>query len=103
MRRILLALLLCAVAGSFSPAWAAPTCQDRSGNTVHCGTANAMPLGWTAPEADRHFPGPDRGDAITAAAIVVLLLLLIGLLPDFGQEQWGNPDRSDDPKDDRRI
>jgi hypothetical protein len=38
------ALLLAA-----SAAQAAPTCQDRHGGTVRCGTSGAMPVGWTLP------------------------------------------------------
>ena len=71
-----------------APAAAAPTCQDRGGNTVHCDTAGAMPLGWTAPQADRHFPHAQPSAVIEAVAIVLLLIALIGLLPDFDGAHW---------------
>jgi hypothetical protein len=87
---VLFAFIMCA-----APAVAAPICQDRAGNPARCGAAGAMPLGWTAPEEDRHIARANRADVISAVAIVVLLMALIGLLPDFKQEQW---DDSDDPK-----
>jgi hypothetical protein len=46
-----------------------------------------MPLGWTAPEADRHMAGADRHEAWMAAGIIVLLFALIALLPDFDGSQ----------------
>jgi hypothetical protein len=92
-----------------APAMAAPTCQDRAGNTVRCGTQTAMPVGWTAPAEDRHFAPADRSEEIKAVAILLLLFALIALLPDFGQEQWDphadetdKPLRRENQKDDRR-
>jgi hypothetical protein len=68
-------------------AWSAPTCQDRSGMTTRCGTEGAMPVGWTAPEADRHLPEGNPRDIWEAAAGILLLFALIALLPEF--DGWG--------------
>ena len=94
-----------------APAIAAPTCQDRTGQTVRCGTATAMPVGWTAPEGDRNFAPADKSEELKAVAILLLLFALIALLPDFEQEQWDQDAeeerqalrRRENPKDDRRI
>jgi hypothetical protein len=90
-----------------APALAAPTCQDRVGNTVRCGTATAMPVGWTAPVWDRQSVPSDKSEELKAVVFLLLLFALIALLPDFEQEQWDGSNSGkaprDDPKDDRRI
>jgi hypothetical protein len=68
-------------------AWCAPTCQDKSGMTTRCGTRGAMPVGWTAPEADRHLPAGNARDMWDAAAGLILIFALIALLPEF--DGWG--------------
>jgi hypothetical protein len=81
---LILALLLAAPA-----AQAAPTCQDRNGDTIRCGTPGAMPVGWTpSPQQlwDRQLsrpPGPSKGDLLSAFCVVGLFLALIALLPEF--------------------
>jgi hypothetical protein len=94
-----------------APASAAPTCQDRVGDTVRCGTASAMPVGWTAPVWDRNFAPSDKSEELKAVVFLLLLFALIALLPDFEQEQWDKDAedkrqaalRTENPKDDRRI
>jgi hypothetical protein len=91
--RIRVAFILAATLAVTSPAQAAPTCQDRSGVTTRCGTDGAMPVGWTAPEWDRHFAPADRGLIFKAVAGIVLVLALIALMPDFEGSKW---DREED-------
>jgi hypothetical protein len=105
-----LVLLLIAPLLFAAPASAAPTCQDRGGNAVRCGTANAMPLGWTAPDWDRHVAPSDKNEELKAVVFLLLLFALIALLPDFEQEQWDQEAdekhqsiHRENPKDDRRI
>ena len=86
MRAALFLLLLTFAA----PASAAPTCEDRSGNAVRCENPAAMPLGWHAPQSDRHFPPADPELVFTAVAMVVLLFALIALMPEF--EGWDGDD-----------
>ena len=90
-----------------APAVAAPTCQDRVGDTVRCGTPTAMPVGWTAPAWDRQSIPSDKSEELKAVVFLLLLFALIALLPDFEQEQWDGSNSGkaprDDPKDDRRI
>jgi hypothetical protein len=84
-------------------AFAAPSCLDRQGDTVRCGTRGAMPVGWT--------PAPDQARAHLAAADssldarqIVSLICVIGgifalfaLLPDFD----GGWDRQEDDREPR--
>jgi hypothetical protein len=79
------------------PVTAAPTCQGREGQTMRCGTPGAMPLGWTAPEGQRHLPGADRRLVWIAGGTIFLLFALIALLPEFDgsrAEDW-EPDERD--------
>ena len=84
--RAILILILFAGAG---PALAAPTCQDRHGETIHCGAAGAMPVSWRAPPEqlwDREIsrpPGPGMDELLGAFCGLGLLFALIALLPDF--------------------
>ena len=86
MRASVLILVLAAAA---TPAPAAPTCQDRSGETIRCGTPGAMPVGWKpSPEQlwDREIsrpPGPGAGKFLGVFCGLGLLFALIALLPDF--------------------
>ena len=72
-----------------TPALAAPTCQDRGGETIRCGTPGAMPVGWKpSPEQlwDREIscpPGPGAGKLLGVFFGLGLLFALIALLPDF--------------------
>ena len=91
---VILAIFLAA-----APASAAPTCQTRTGVTVRCDVASAMPVGWTAPDGERApVPASDPNNGWRALAIVALLLALIGLLPEFdGRESadWGRQEGDD--------
>ena len=73
-----------------TPVVAAPTCEDRSGNTVRCENPLAMPLGWRAPQSDRHFPPADPDQVFMAVGMVMLILALIALMPEF--ERWDGED-----------
>ena len=84
--RLVMASML-ALIFTMPAAWCAPTCQDRSGMTIRCGTDGAMPVGWAAPEADRHVPEGRSRDIWEAAAGLILLFALIALLPEF--DGWG--------------
>ena len=49
MRRVL--FLLCVImAGLTAPSAAAPICQNRLGDWVHCEAPDAMPVGWHVPD-----------------------------------------------------
>lgn len=84
---------------SAAPALAAPTCLDKAGQTVRCGTATALPVG-EAPETDADLGRDAQADDDTqysnlfgVACVVGGLFLLIGLMPDF--DGWGPGERGD--------
>ncbi len=85
---------------------AAPTCQNQSGDTVRCGTQDAMPVGWTASPAQfaarqlSRPPGAGASEIVTVIAVIALFLAMIALLPDFDGsrgEDW-DPQEGDKPE-----
>jgi len=76
------------------PAVAAPTCQDRDGLTIRCGTEGAMPVGWSLPFEERRFQpaGPSASEVLILIATISLLFALIALMPEFDgtrSDDWG--------------
>jgi hypothetical protein len=74
--------------------FAAPTCQDRGGLTIRCGTQGAMPVGWRLPFEERKFesPAPTTGEVLHVIVTVGLLFALIALMPEFDGRRgsdWG--------------
>src|SRR5690242_5064164 len=69
---------------SASTALAAPTCQNLSGETVRCGTAGAMPVGWTLPAQERQ----QNKSVVTPVQLMELisalgvLFALLAAMPD---------------------
>ena len=96
MRRLIPAITLAASLLAGAPALAGPTCQDRAGDTVRCGTESAMPVGWVLPATERLAQPASDGPAPGALAGLVLALggvfALIALMPDF-QGRSGGWDR----------
>jgi hypothetical protein len=96
-RRPLIAVFAAAglMAGA-SGALAAPTCQLLSGETARCGTAGAMPVGWTPSPGqilDRQAaatPGPSAEQMLDLALFLGGLFALIALMPEF--DGWGPGD-----------
>jgi hypothetical protein len=82
------------------PALAAPTCDNRNGETVKCGTPGAMPVGWAPSPADivNHAPTPpDLNPAEVAALIYILgaFFALLALMPEFDGSRDGDWDEQD--------
>lgn len=76
---------------------AGPTCLDRNGAAIRCGTPGAMPFGWSLPEEERRrhdLANPasaQLGSLLKAACVVGLFLCAIALLPEFDgtrNEDW---------------
>ena len=97
IRAFAIAMLLLAA----PTARAAPTCQDRDGDTVRCGTKDAMPVGWSlAPQQfqDRQTAKSavaDGSELLKAFGMIGLLLALLALLPEFDgahDRDWGDED-----------
>jgi hypothetical protein len=85
-----------------TPALPAPICFTRAGDTVHCDSKGAMPLGWRLPpdEAARremNQPRPTSRDILKVVAVLVLFFALIALMPEFD----GARDQDWDPQEKR--
>jgi hypothetical protein len=97
---LVLALMLWAPA-----ALAAPTCQDRNGDTIKCGTPGAMPVGWTpSPQQllELSYSRParsDTADGVKAFCLIGLILALIALLPEFDGTKAADWDRQEGDDD----
>ena len=83
-----------------APAAAAPICQNKLGDWVHCDAPGAMPLGWQVPDdvytarVLSRTPPVKRETLIAAAVMLAALLALIALLPKFDgakDEDWTQP------------
>jgi len=94
----LVALLLAA-----SPAAAGPSCVDRRGETIRCGTAGAMPVGWDLPPGEQAARRAARSSELGPGQLAGLLLFvgglfaLFALLPDF-DGAWDEADGDAGPE-----
>jgi hypothetical protein len=101
MRRSILALTTATYLLAAPAALAAPTCQNRVGDTVRCGTAGAMPVGWTLPDHERlerqasSPPGPTPAMLVGLICFVGGLFALIALMPNFDGSRPGDWDRQE--------
>jgi hypothetical protein len=101
MRRSILALAAAAALLAAPAAHAAPTCQDRNGDTVRCGAPRAMPVGWTLPSEERRArqasapEGPTADELWGVIAFVGGLFALIALMPDFDGRRASDWDRQE--------
>lgn len=71
----------------------APTCSDRSGATVRCGTPTALPVGESPAVLDRDPDTPDLNlrQMVSLACLLGGLFALIAAMPDF--DGWGPAER----------
>ena len=89
-------------------ALAAPTCLNKSGDTVRCDARDAMPVGWApSPQQIQDWqmarpPGPSTGDVLRVVLGIVLLLALIALLPEFDGSRNADWETRDDDEEERR-
>ena len=78
---------------------AAPTCLDRHGDMARCGTAGAMPLGWSGPAdlegARRVADAPGEGKLIGLTLFLAGLFGLFALMPDF-EDSWDRQGEDDE-------
>jgi hypothetical protein len=100
MRKRLLAAVTGIALLTAPAAMAAPTCQDRDGDTIRCGTEGAMPVGWTLPAPERRQVLASRPQ-VAPASLVGLGVFLVGffallaLLPDF-DGKWDPQERDEE-------
>jgi hypothetical protein len=82
---------------------AAPTCQNRFGDTARCETAGAMPVGWTLSTRERlavemsRPQAPVLTDFFGLACVLAAFFALIALMPDFDGVGW-DAQESDEEK-----
>jgi hypothetical protein len=107
MRPLILLFAMLALLVSAPAAMAAPTCQDINGTTTRCGTADAMPVGWSLPPAEFNSrQAALRSDDANPSALpnalcfIFLLLALFAVLPDF--DGRSDADWDEQEGDDRR-
>ena len=86
-------------------ALAAPTCDNRNGDTVKCGTPGAMPVGWAPSPGDvlDHSTTPPQLSPAEAVALIYILgafFALIALMPEF--DGWREGDWDKQEGDDKR-
>jgi hypothetical protein len=63
---------------------AAPTCEDKTGLTIRCGTEGAMPVGWSLPAEQRPLrPGASASQILELICVLGVFFALMALLPDF--------------------
>lgn len=89
-----------------APALAAPTCDNRSGDTVKCGTPGAMPVGWAPSAADLvdrpSDPGLSPAEAVALIYILGAFFAIIALMPEFDGWQDGDWDEQEGDRKKRR-
>jgi hypothetical protein len=96
MRNHLPAILTAAMLLAAPASIAAPTCQDRNGDTVRCGTERAMPVGWTAPAPQQAPSAPV--DMFALGVFLFGFFALIALMPNF-DGRWDPQERDDEEAD----
>ena len=105
MRHSIIAAAAAAVLLAAPAALAAPTCDNRNGDTVKCGTPGAMPVGWAPSPADLldHPATPPELSPAEAVALIYILgafLALIALMPEF--DGWREGDWDEQEGDEKR-
>jgi hypothetical protein len=101
MRSTLSALIVAAALLAAPAVTAAPTCQDRNGDTIRCETAGAMPVGWTLPAGQRlerrlsEPQGPNLNTFLGLGCFLIAFFALIALLPDF-DGHWDREENDDE-------
>jgi hypothetical protein len=94
------ASLLAAPLLAASAAHAAPTCLDREGATVRCGTPGAMPVGWALPSGEQTTTPSDTPSARGMIGLTLFLgglFALIALLPDF-EGRWDGQETDEEER-----
>jgi hypothetical protein len=98
---LILAFVAAATLLAARPAFAAPTCQTRDGETIRCGTPGAMPVGWTMPPEERlekerlHPPKyPTTTELLEVFCVLGVFFVLLALMPDF-EGDWDKQEGDD--------
>jgi len=99
MRHSTIAAAATALLLTASSVQAAPTCDNRIGQTVKCGTPTAMPVGWAPSPADiidrPETPGLNPAESVALIYILGAFFALLALMPDFDGWQDGDWDEQE--------
>src|SRR5260370_408222 len=89
-----------------SEALAAPTCQDRNGETIRCGTQGAMPVGWSLSPQQRLEQQiskkpkyPSTNELLELIGVMGVYFTLLALMPEFDGQRtrdWGEQEDDHD-------
>jgi hypothetical protein len=91
-----------------SPVVAAPTCETLRGETVRCGTAGAMPVGWALSAQEREELRPELSNEPSLTKLLQTLCALgvffslLALMPDFDGSRSEDWDSQEDESHRRR-
>jgi hypothetical protein len=101
MRHSVIAAAAAALLLAGPTAVAAPTCDNRNGETVKCGTAGAMPVGWAPSPADvlDHSATPPELNPAEAVALIYIVggfFALLALMPPFDGWREGDWDEQEE-------
>jgi hypothetical protein len=98
MRPWIPAFAVAATLFTASTAHAAPTCQDKNGDTIRCGTPGAMPVGWTLSPQERlerqisKPKYPSTNELLELIGVIGVFFTLLALVPEFDGQRtrdWG--------------
>jgi len=104
----LLAISLTMVLLFASPSIAAPTCENLRGETVRCGSAGAMPVGWALSPQERERLRPELSNEPGMMKLLQTLCALgvffglLALMPDFDGSRSEDWERHEDESHRRR-
>jgi hypothetical protein len=94
MRPLASAFIIAALILAAPVAHAGPTCQNRDGGTMKCGSPGAMPVGWTLSPPAPSKP-MEMGEMVSLVCILCALFGLISAMPDFDGTTPGDWDRQE--------
>ena len=101
MRHLLSAFTAAAVLLTTPAVLAAPTCQNKDGDTVRCGTPGAMPVGWTLPPEQRLIlqrskpTDSDMSKLLETICVIGVFFALLALMPEFEGRRAGDWDEQE--------
>ena len=108
IRASILAFIAAAALLAAGAALAAPTCQDKDGGTIRCGTPGAMPVGWTLPPEERFLrqtlrpASPSMNELLGLICALGVFFALLALMPEFEGRRAGDWDEQEGDDKTRR-
>jgi hypothetical protein len=107
MRPLILAFTVAATLLTAPAALAAPTCQDKNGDTIKCGIPGAMPVGWSLSLRQLLDRQPSRPIAPSTTELLELICVIgvffavMALMPEFDGRRAGDWDEQEGDHEER--